>query len=61
MFNWSINHITTTINGFVNCMMNRIAELYIEELVDEPVNKQLEAFLSYYHKKANNINLNTSN
>jgi hypothetical protein len=36
-------------------MMDRICEVYIDELVDEPHDKQLAAFLYYFRENQNKI------
>jgi hypothetical protein len=37
-------------------MLDRICEVYIEDLVEEPAEKKLAAFLYYYQQNSTKIN-----
>ena len=34
VFSWSLEYILKTLNTFSSCMMDRICEVYIEDLVE---------------------------
>ncbi len=56
VFSWSLEYILKTLNTFSSCMMDRICEVYIEDLVEETPEKKLDAFLYYYKQNSSKIN-----
>ncbi len=56
MFSWSLENVLKTLNTFSSCMLDRICEVYIEDLVEEPAEKKLAAFLYYYQQNSTKIN-----
>ncbi len=55
VFSWSLEYILKTLNTFSMCMIDRICEVYIDDLVNERPEKKLAAFMYYYKENSTKI------